>query len=536
MRTAAVNPESTQPQSVWAQHLIVLVGLAAGGTLLLAGILSPGTQGVDSTVFFGLLLLYAAASCAFLISRIRGGHLPFFDIPVFLTALGLVRFGVVPVLVLLHPDIRNPYLPRMDYRELIRTLLLFVPGMVAFWVGCYVFRPRIKEVRASVSTTTEERSQVPLGWAVGIFVVSLACRAYLARNYGWGYGMDWDTYFDNLALMQVLGNVSGLGTIALVVICIEMCHDPRSQLRRILFVIIFMNEVLWGALSGSKIGVFGNFLVVAAIVSLKGAKFEKKWVTAVLVGFVLFYPIQDRYRSLLRSGSVDATRVGALAQAGNAAAMETARQESGAGGWIRTGWSETLDRLDLLQTMTVTVSLDAWQVSQVQGEERWWMVPFYPFVPRSLWQSKPLLVRPQRLSVILGLPATTATALTYPGDLYMDYGVPGLLIGMFAFGMCWQLITNRVVQRPGKGDLFVYAGFFVFAINAFETDAFSVWVSFIRLWATLSVMAYLIYGSRRRQSPVQADPDGLDTGNPGIRLGHRKATAPEGARSPGLPT
>jgi hypothetical protein len=481
-------------------HLLLILGLAAGGTLLLSALLLSGVNQVDFAIFLALLLFYATASISFLLSQTRSGYFPLFHIPVFLTVLCFIRCGLAPLTAFLDPESLDPYFHHGEYSQLNRTFFLFILGMLAFWAGCHLCRRKPKGTADAGSAPKEPASQVLLAWAVALFLVSLVTRVYVTNNYGYGYGLDLDLYFANLALLQVLMFLADLGTYALVIATIEMCYHPRSRFRKALFAVIFLNEVFWGALSGMKLSIFQVFIVVAAIISITRTRLDKKWIAAVLVGFVLIYPMHDRYRRLLRGGKVDVKRVGALEQAGGTAARETARQEKGWQGWIESGWHQTVRRFDLLQSMAVTTSLDRWQISRLQGDERWWMVPFYPFVPRFVWPSKPVLIRGLRMSVVLGAGEQTSTALTYPGDLYIDHGLAGVLIGMLALGMVGQLITNRIAEDVRKRDLFFYSSFLLFTVNDMETDAFSVWTTLIKWSVILTLMTYLFYGRRAQPS------------------------------------
>lgn len=133
------------------------------------------------------------------------------------------------------------------------------------------------------------------------------------------------------------------------------------------------------------------------------------------------------------------------------------------------------------------------RASMVKGEVRWWMLPIYPFVPRFLWPSKPILDEGQRFSVALGSPESTSTAVTYPGDLYLQFGLLGIPVGMFVLGVVTQWFTNRVSGEVEARDLFVYAAVFLFGFW-YETDAFSMWTSLIKLLPTLYILRLLIYG------------------------------------------
>ncbi len=508
-------------------HFLLLLSLAVGATALLSTVLVQGVERSDVEIFLCLLLVYAVASVSFLFSQDRRGHFPLFDLPAFLTVFCFLRFALIPGAAFLSPNHLDPYFHRTDFKQLDWTLFLFVLGMVAFWAGCRLTR---RKTPPSSSERNQEKTPftpVPLAWAVALFVISLATRIYVTTNYGYGYGMDLDAYFDNLALMQVLSFVADLGFYALVIAAIEVGFHPRNSICKWLFAMIFLNEIFWGALSGMKGNVFRNFLVVALVASITKVKFDKKWIAAVLAGLIVIYPVHNRFRHLLKTGTVDVKRVGALEQAGSTAAQDASREESSWEGWLVHGWEQTSIRLDLLHAMATVVSLDSWQASRVRGDERWWMLPFYPFVPRFLWPTKPALLRGMRLSILMGRGRETSTALTYPGDLYLDYGLIGVLLGMFSVGIGGQLITNRIIGQPGKRELFFYTLMFLVVVGVVESDAFLFWAGFIKSAVILGVMTYLIYGPRHPKDAEEFAP-----GAP--RAAMIPASASKGAFPPSL--
>ena len=481
-------------------QLLLLIGLAAAGTMLLAAILAGGVEKIDFQVFIVLTLFYAAASVTFLVSRAKTGRRVAFDLPVLLTLVCFLRYALVPAAAFIDPDYMDPYLHRGEYRLLNWTLFIVISGMLAFWAGCRIWPQKTPSKVSDENRPAKSFSRMPLAWAVALFGISLAARLYITRYYGYGYSIKVKVYLDNLLRMETLLFVASLGLYALTIIAIEMCYHPRSRFRRWLFVAIFFNEIFWGAISGMKIELFKSFLLMAAIISMTKARFDKKWIVAVLAGFIVVYPVHDRYRQLVGGGTVEVRSIRALGQAGNAAFSDTSREEAGWQGWLASGWGQTLRRFDLLQNTATVISLTPWEASRVRGDERWWMLPFYPFVPRFIWPGKPALLRGIRLSMVLGAGGETDTAMTYPGDLYMDYGLLGVLVGMFALGIVAQSITNRIVDQPGKRDLFFYTNMFLFFSNVMEVDAFPVWVSFIKTTVFLGVMTFLIYGPKRAKT------------------------------------
>jgi hypothetical protein len=173
------------------------------------------------------------------------------------------------------------------------------------------------------------------------------------------------------------------------------------------------------------------------------------------------------------------------------------------GGLWRQGLADTVGRLDLLTSVAQVLTLGD-RASMVKGNVSWWMLPIYPFIPRFLWPSKPILQEGGWFTVALrggsGDAATVgaSTAITYPGDLYLQFGLLGIPVGMFALGVVAQWFTNRVSGPVEPRDLFVYTAVFLLAFPL-EADAFSMWTGFIKLLAILYALRLLIYGSSPRR-------------------------------------
>ncbi|MGO8731227.1 MAG: hypothetical protein ACLQVM_00360, partial [Terriglobia bacterium] len=335
----------------------------------------------------------------------------------------------------------------------------------------------------------------------GLYTVGFITKLYLLRNHLYAYVGSSDTYYANLASMQVLNYVSQFGTLALIVATIERYYRRHDRLWRILFTAVLISEVFWGLISGMKGLVLQNFLVVALVSSFVMRKLNLRWFVILFFGLVLIYPFVDAYRSVL-GGGVKVTSFAAAAEAGQVALSKTGEYESTAGDLGRDGLDRALTRLDLLTSVAQVLTLGA-RASMVKGNVQWWMLPFYPFVPRFLWPSKPLLQEGAWFTVALSVGSGDAatigssTAITYPGDLYLQFGWLGIPVGMFILGVVTQWFTSRVSRSVEPRDLFLYTAVFLFGFP-FEIDAFSLWTTLIKVLAILYVVRWIVYGARKR--------------------------------------
>jgi hypothetical protein len=80
-------------------------------------------------------------------------------------------------------------------------------------------------------------------------------------------------------------------------------------------------------------------------------------------------------------------------------------------------------------------------------------------VPRFLWPSKPSLQAGYEFGQkYLGLPPEIRTSIpiTQPGDLYMNFGLAGVLLGMAAWGAVASLLYRWFVRQASVAAILVY--------------------------------------------------------------------------------
>ena len=490
-------------------HLAVFLGLTLsafiwGATIILGG------QGIQLQRYLGLLGFYAVSSAVFVVSRIRRDKLQLFEIPVYITVMFFFQFGLIPLRNFIDPTQLDEHLSA-NGEELVQALAYVILGMAAFWMGCALFR-RNESDRISPTPRPPSMGLVPQKAGVllafgGLYAIGFITKVYLLRNHLFSYTTSMDKYYGNLASMQVLNYVSQFGTLALIVATIERYRRRHDRLWRMLFIAALISEVFWGLISGMKGQVLQNFLVVALVSSFVMRKLNLRWFVILFFGLVLLYPFVNAYRAALNSGGAEVTSFATAAEAGQIALNKTGEDESTGGDFWREGLDHALTRLDLLTSVANVLSLGP-RASMVKGDVHWWMLPFYPFVPRFIWPSKPILNEGGWFTVALSGGSGDAktigssTAVTYPGDLYLQFGWLGIPVGMFVLGVITQWFTNRVSRSGEPRDLFLYTAVFLLGFSI-EVDAFDLWATLLKLLAILCVVRLVVYGPRGRISGVR---------------------------------
>lgn len=493
IRSTAVpaRPHGVLPLS----HLGLLCALSlaavAWGALLIGG-----QQGDEVKRFVIVVGLYGVGSAAFLASRLRFGFLSLLELPSLVTVVAFVEFGLAPLLCFLF-DVKLESRVDGDYALFERSLVYMALGMAAFWAGCHLVR---RVGRASTAAGSQPADawapSPPIGrpavCALALYSAAFLVKTYLLENFGFGYGASQDSYFRNLAAMQVANVVFELGTYALIILAIESCFHPLSLERKVLLWVVFVPECIWGLLSGMKGELLQNFVLVGVAASMAERRIKKSWLAAALLGLAIVYPFSIQYRDLVRNRPRESMDLAKASEISALAFERASAGDSGVQGWMSGGADSAISRLNLLQSVAELLSLGP-RRPLLQGAERWWMLPFYPFVPRFIWTSKPILDKGRRFSIALGAGDQTSTAITYPGDLVFEYGAIGLLCGMLLFGAAAQLLTDRFAAAWDKRRLFIYTGLFLTILSIMELDAFDFWSTLIRNLVILSLVAWLAY-------------------------------------------
>jgi len=128
---------------------------------------------------------------------------------------------------------------------------------------------------------------------------------------------------------------------------------------------------------------------------------------------------------------------------------------------------------NLAQVVELDYSSEGWQVA---GILLFW-------VPRALWEGKPLGTS-FNFADFAGYAAHNIS-FTLPAEFYVDYGVCGIIVGMFIVGMIYRQIDIHLSQRKEPGSVASY----IFAISHIELSVLGLYL--IR-GSVLSSFAYTV--------------------------------------------
>ena len=317
-----------------------------------------------------------------------------------------------------------------------------------------------------------------------------------------GYTADELTREQSNGFIQWVNFLANLLAATLVVSAIEVIGKRSSNpLIKIVFWLSFLVSVGLGLIAGLKSEAVYPLLDVLLVIGITRNRMPR---TALLlpVFFLLIYPFINAYRENLNGGY--------RGQVNTVGGLETVLVKSFGDAYLSLG-SESIEagrnstdlasgRLSYLGALRDLIEVP--DFSMLNGDEKVWLAPVYPLVPRFLWKNKPIIGKGGRLSEALGRGVHTASAITPIGDLYAMYGIYGVAIGMFVWGAILQLYMNWIGNRDGsERNLFIYILMVPILMNL-ENDVVGEIGGVIHTGLVIVLISYVIYGPQASSSTV----------------------------------
>ncbi len=128
--------------------------------------------------------------------------------------------------------------------------------------------------------------------------------------------------------------------------------------------------------------------------------------------------------------------------------------------------------------------------------------------PRFIWKNKPVSINAsgnefgRRIGVLGPEDFKTSVGPTVVGDWYMNFGVSGIIIGMFLMGVLWRFIYEYLIKRTNisLSGVLVYSIFWVQIIKGMEGWIAPVYAGIVKLLVLLIVIHIFLVGGRAERS------------------------------------
>lgn len=266
--------------------------------------------------------------------------------------------------------------------------------------------------------------------------------------YAQGAGVD-----PRLSWLLTLGTLLPAFGVALV--GVAAYHSTRSSVRtRRVFWLLVGLEIAWGVPTGARSEVVALLALVLLVLYYRDASLPSARVLgAVLVLGLFFFPFAQQYRT---SAAYGLDSRAALAETARAAGDRNAKET------LEIGAAATFSRFSDITSVARILETPGNQTRFAQGETVQWIPEV--FVPRAVLPDKE---DPGRFGIEFGRAygltyagnfAETSTAISQPGEMYLNFGWLGVAAGMLVMGSAYRGLGDYFSGRTQGGfALAIYA-------------------------------------------------------------------------------
>lgn len=328
--------------------------------------------------------------------------------------------------------------------DLAKGYVIYLLGILSMHVGMQYMRPLQQSPAAQCRANFKP---LPLVWLVAIWGLGLV---YLLKS-------AWFSFLGGL--VQPL-HWAALAAVTIFVLVPSRYLGISKVMFRPLFAIGTLGLLIANVATGSKAYIMFSFLPLVWMVVVR----RDLWRWSAILGVALV-----------------ATYFGMLAPTLQNSRQERSREGEGPLGHMINslqvlGWSDSnTERKNSLSDQAegfLVRQFDATPTGFLVGEVRkdgfqWGQTmqyADYAFVPRFLWPDKPNVTRGAWFTMYLGASnreseSTSSTGITAVGELYWNFGIPGVVVGMlgigFGYGLLWRMAGENPVYEPLHMILYV---------------------------------------------------------------------------------
>lgn len=449
------DPAGAERLSGHVRFLLAGAGLLAATTVVFVPIFLDRSP--EERTFSWLFALFTVV-CGWPIARgMLRGRLNLFELPVWLTIEQWLRMGLFSVSIFTNPESIEPAL--VGAPGWINLALLYcVFSIVVLWLG---YRSKLGEVLAGwrpFGGRAENRpvTGISIAGLLTLYGIVMLTRFYLIRAGAFGYLSTEETRGELTGALYIFGLLDVAGAIVVVALWLAREQFPRvRQLATVAFPVVLVLEFVSRFAFGFKGSVAYVFL---ALVIFDYRLRRRLWLFVPAGALILLFiiPVNYAYRSAFLDRSMDSTSVSSILgmlselSGDRLATMGHAVETVGEGG------NALLASTGQLQNFAAILKYVHDTGTVLYGEE-WLKLPAILLIPRALWPDKPnyTLTGGWMTQEVLGYTNhQTATAVTMYGDFYVQFGLIGVLAGMFLLGVVLRVLYLRYgTARDARSEL-----------------------------------------------------------------------------------
>jgi hypothetical protein len=381
--------------------------------------------------------------------------------------------------------------------DFTKALLLVAAGFAALWVGWFATRgPRATRAHPGFAPSELPSRRLTVALAgVGSFSVLV-----LLATGSFGFLRAYETFGELGAWTEWVVATRGALDVALAFAAFRafgMRDRARARPDLVLLVALLALQFGVGLLHGTKVNyILPRVLVVVFIFALFNRRLPIKWALACIIGILLTFPIIERYREL--SFRPDASPNEETLVIGGV--RETMRDIDGS---VKLALDKLNSRLRQIENVAAVLRDTPSVYPYTNGSALPEGIAI-AFIPRIVWPDKPVLDTATTFPQLYLKQAITSRSGTGPshfGDLYRNFGLLGVILGMGLFGTLFAGL-GRLTERGGLRTLFIVA-FTLTVLTRVEDALVETLVAFTHVMAPVFVAALFLPRSAPHDSAAR---------------------------------
>lgn len=458
---------------------------------VLGVVVGSNLQGLDGWMSALAILLISAIAATILYPAMRDVGAKGFDLfapTVFPGVIFLVIYVLKPLYILNTGSLG--VIPALAHQLDQKNLSVMVGALFTVWIGliCYQVGLRTRVVEANVPNWLAVGSS----WRVRsvmtaslVLALSAALVLYLKagglEELKTALGLRQEFYSGAGATVVML---SAFRLSVLVFLAVDRSPSPAKTALLVLALLPF------DLLSGSRSFVLGGVLQVAAIYNYVLRRIPLRLVLVGGLSAILVFGVA--YRVILRD-------VHFRANVGRSATELVTEAVTDLPGYFLGGY-------DTPQLESLMVVIEETKSSLPYQRGKTLLASGTALVPRSIWEDKPRGAMAEFTQTLFPWYYGTARveiAISYIGELFWNFGLPGVAAGMFALGLVLGHLYRKIDGGHNRLAVLMYCLVVVKTGNLIRSDSFN---SIVQLGPELILVltfAWLIRSKRRGEATWQ---------------------------------
>lgn len=324
-----------------------------------------------------------------------------------------------------------------------------------------------------------------------LLIVSIISRIIQINLGLFGYAGDPESREIYGGIWNILYLIGSVGSLILV---ITSFNYYKKKTQKILFIMSFIVELLFGLLSGMKSEIMLPFFIIAFTYYLANGRIRKSTIAFAVFAIIIAYIIVEPFRILRMTDKrftsdpyyIFSTIVDSYEMNKRAKLVE---QQS-----IDAILFQFFSRLEYTLTTARAiqykdqVGLDA---RAQDFRERLLTIPLQAYIPRAIWSNKPLEDSGVWYSVnVWGSVETSSVAYSPIGFAYFAGGIIPLIIIFIIIGVLQKTLFNFL--KLGSGGIVIYFGLLL-SVVLIDSKVNTIFVSWLRNIPILFILQAILY-------------------------------------------